>query len=607
MIPDPSAASSASSAMARSLYLDLMERCLLNTIYEDPATAMNLTGDLRDFNPQLRRLGRDWPSVAHTMIGAQRLRNLRDLTEIVLQEGIPGDFIETGVWRGGACIMFRAVLKAYAETARRVFVADSFEGLPKPNAEAYPADAGDKHHQFPQLAISLENVQANFSKYGLLDDQVFFLKGWFKDTLPGAPISKLAILRLDGDMYESTMDALRNLYDKVSPGGFVIVDDYNAVPACKRAIHDFRAERNIFDPLIGIDQDGVYWRKSGAAQETRISPQVPTMLAVPATVENRPFLSVIVTTFKRAALLEQCLGTIMSQDIELEKLEIVVADDDPESDLAARVADWTSGRALYSRNPKNLGLFPSINVHIARSRGRWIHIIADDDWIGPGFYASMEKAITSATQPIGAVVGHHINYREETKALEASAPLAEGAGILGNAFRARLAAINTLQIPAVVIRRETFEKIGLFREDLPYTGDWEFWFRIASQLAWLYVPDAVAYFRMHSGSQTRALLRTAQTAEDLRRTLDINQQRLSPEAAQQIMPKARAHHARRLLGNAKAALDLKLSAAAARYIREACTIDADAINSQEFQECLKHPAMADVRRQIREAALRFWA
>lgn len=607
MIPDPSAASSASPAMARSLYLDLMERCLLNTIYEDPATAMNLTGDLRGFNPQLRRLGRDWPSVAHTMIGAQRLRNLRDLTEIVLQEGIPGDFIETGVWRGGACIMFRAVLKAYAETARRVFVADSFEGLPKPNAEAYPADAGDRHHQFPQLAISLENVQANFSKYGLLDDQVVFLKGWFKDTLPVAPISKLAILRLDGDMYESTMDALRNLYDKVSPGGFVIVDDYNAVPACKRAIHDFRAERNIFDPLIGIDQDGVYWRKSGAAQETRISPPVSAMLPLPATAQPRPFWSVIIPTYQRGDFLKSCLGKITAQDIPPDRMEILVADNDPESDLAASVREWSGGRALYTRNPRNLGVFPNFNAALTRSRGEWVHIMPDDDWIGPDFYATMEKAIATAPQAIGAAVGHHIHYREDSKAFEAAAPLAEGAGILGDAFRARLAAINTLKIPAVVIQRKTFEKIGLFREDLSYTGDWEFWFRIASRLAWLYVPDAVAYFRMHSGSQTRALLRTAQTAEDLRRTLDINQQRLSPEAARQIMPKARAHHARSLLGNAKAALDLKLSAAAARYIREACTIDADAINSQEFQECLKHPAMADVRRQIREAALRFWA
>jgi O-methyltransferase len=246
----------------QALYLDLVESCLLNLIYEDAATAMNLRGDLLAFNVEKRRLGRDWPSMAPTMIGQSRLHNLRELAATAINQNIPGDFIETGVWRGGACIMMRAVLKAFDDTSRRVFVADSFEGLPKPNAELYPADTGDRHYQFPQLAVSLENVQANFAKYRLLDAQVVFLKGWFKDTLPGAPIAQLAILRLDGDLYESTMDALHALYHKVSPGGFVIVDDYGAVPACKRAIHDFRTARNISDPMITIDHDGVYWRKT---------------------------------------------------------------------------------------------------------------------------------------------------------------------------------------------------------------------------------------------------------------------------------------------------------------------------------------------------------
>jgi O-methyltransferase len=248
--------------MANDMYLDLMERCLLNTIYEDPYTDWNQRPVADAFDPELRRLGRDWPCVAHTMIGQLRLRNLRDLSEAVIQQGIPGDFIETGVWRGGACIMFRAILKAYGDTTRRVFVADSFEGLPKPNAQDYPADAGDAHHQFKELAVSIEAVKANFEKYGLLDEQVVFLKGWFKDTLPVAPIDKIAVLRLDGDMYESTMDALRNLYDKVVTNGYIIVDDYGAVAACAKAISDFRAERGIFDPIINIDGLGVYWRKS---------------------------------------------------------------------------------------------------------------------------------------------------------------------------------------------------------------------------------------------------------------------------------------------------------------------------------------------------------
>ena len=102
------------------------------------------------------------------------------------------------------------------------------------------------------------------NKYGLLDGQVQFLKGWFKDTLPEAPINELAMLRLDGDMYSSTIEAIQVLYDKVAVGGFVIVDDYGAVPACQQAITDYRNHRGITDTIHPIDGVGVYWRKSAA-------------------------------------------------------------------------------------------------------------------------------------------------------------------------------------------------------------------------------------------------------------------------------------------------------------------------------------------------------
>ena len=322
---------------------------------------------------------------------------------------------------------------------------------------------------------------------------------------------------------------------------------------------------------------------------------------------DRPFWTVIVTSYKRSTWLKKCIETVISQNIGPDRMEVIVADDDPQSYLANDVAKWSAGRATYKRNPRNLGLFASINASIQCSRGKWIHIIADDDWIGPSFHASMEQAMSMVDEDFGAAVGHYFNYREETQALEPAQPLARGVSILGDAFRARLATINPLQIPAVVIRRESFEKVGLFREDLPYTGDWELWFRLAMQVSWLYVPDAVAYFRIHPGSQTRALLRTAQAAEDLRRTLDINQQRLPPELALRIMPSARARHARRLLRNAMATLDSILPEAAARYAREACGIDPEVITSQEFLVFLRHPSLTELRNQIRSAALGYGA
>ncbi|HMS27518.1 MAG TPA: TylF/MycF/NovP-related O-methyltransferase [Burkholderiaceae bacterium] len=239
--------------------LTLLQNCLIGAIYEDPPL---VASGANHFDAQIRKYGRDWPSQAHTMIGEKRLSNVRMLCEIVIGLGIEGDFIETGVWRGGACIMMRGVLSAWGVTDRTVWVADSFEGLPRPNADKYPADSGDKFYTFPELSVSLEEVKNNFKKYGLLDQQVKFIKGWFKDTLLNAPINKLAILRLDGDLYESTMDALQALYDKVTDNGYVIIDDYHVVAGCKNAVHDFFTLKNITPKIIEIDGVGIYWQKN---------------------------------------------------------------------------------------------------------------------------------------------------------------------------------------------------------------------------------------------------------------------------------------------------------------------------------------------------------
>jgi O-methyltransferase len=266
------------------LYLELMKKCLTRYMFPEIYRTYRPTEqglkrmlfsliemwlaprELRlvkkvSFDPAVRAEGRDWPTEAETMIGLKRLDNLESCITDVLRRRVPGDLIETGVWRGGATIFMRAVLKAYGDMERIVWVADSFQGLPKPDPERYPADAGDRFWTYNELRISLEQVKANFAKYGLLDDQVHFLVGWFKDTLPKAPIERLAVLRLDGDMYESTLEALQNLYPKLSIGGYAIVDDYGAVQGCKAAVEDFRTEYGVTEELQWIDWSGVFWKK----------------------------------------------------------------------------------------------------------------------------------------------------------------------------------------------------------------------------------------------------------------------------------------------------------------------------------------------------------
>lgn len=244
------------------LYLDLMKRCLTRTLFPDGSIIPSYTPTAGEFSIEKRIEGLDWPSEAETMVGLKRLDNVHECVVDVLKQGVSGDLVETGVWRGGTAILMRAVLAAYGDRTRCVWVADSFQGLPQPDPGNYPADAGDRHWELGQyLGVPLEVVRQNFGRYRLLDDQVRFLPGWFKDTLPSAPIRSISVLRLDGDMYESTMEAMVALYPKVSAGGYVIVDDYGALESCRNAVNDFREAHSIRDPIHAIDWTGVYWQR----------------------------------------------------------------------------------------------------------------------------------------------------------------------------------------------------------------------------------------------------------------------------------------------------------------------------------------------------------
>jgi O-methyltransferase len=268
------------------LYLELMKKALTFSLWDEPGIPVEMFNNYRALPKRIliralsrglgllkyravrpikhlradRINGHVWPMYADTMLGIPGLDNIQRCVEKILRDNVPGDLIETGVWRGGGSIFMRAVLAAYGVTNRRVFVADSFEGLPSPDITNYPQDEGDPHHTLTFLAVPQEEVEANFRKYGLLDAQVVFLRGWFKDTLPSAPIDKLAILRLDGDMYESTIIALESLYPKLSEGGLCIVDDYE-LPGCKQAVDDYRKRYEIKSPFIKDGWVGVFWQK----------------------------------------------------------------------------------------------------------------------------------------------------------------------------------------------------------------------------------------------------------------------------------------------------------------------------------------------------------
>ncbi|GGW21729.1 hypothetical protein GCM10011452_03470 [Gemmobacter lanyuensis] len=276
-------ASTSKEPSPENLYLDLLEQRLLNTgAREAEARLRALLVTLKSagredlieasksaYPRQLRRVigaetegllvGNEVLPTALTMTGKKRLSYLRRAVETVLEQAIPGDLIECGVWRGGSAMMMAGILAARRINDRSVWLADSFEGLPVMDGDLDCSGFVEPLNN-AGLAVSENTVRASFEEIGLMSDRIRFLPGWFCDTLPHAPIDRIALLRLDGDHYSSTMDALTALYDKVSPGGVIIIDDY-ALPRCAEAVDEFRATRGIFEPVERIDHTGIAWRK----------------------------------------------------------------------------------------------------------------------------------------------------------------------------------------------------------------------------------------------------------------------------------------------------------------------------------------------------------
>ena len=223
----------------RERYLTTIVRSITGYAIKTPGTILTP----RVFAPKARELGADWPEFGVTMVGILRSQWLWRGLDTVLTNGIEGDFVETGTWRGGSSILARAVINTHpaGENGRLVWVCDSFEGLPK----ATTNKDDDSWSKMTFLSVSLEEVRDNFAMFDVLNDtQLRFVKGFFQQTMPllktNAELKHIAFLRMDGDMYESTTDVLYNLWNKVSVGGVILVDDWT-IHFCRHAIEDFFA------------------------------------------------------------------------------------------------------------------------------------------------------------------------------------------------------------------------------------------------------------------------------------------------------------------------------------------------------------------------------
>jgi hypothetical protein len=241
-------------------YLKLIEMAVTGSLTDEAGRCNGFArgcplAELLPYNATLRQEGNDWPPFGHTMVGHARLQNIRDALFDIALKGVPGDFAELGVWRGGSCIFAKAIINTTPELeGRKVHVFDAFETLP-PNAYG-------ENYKF--LATREDTVRHNFAKYGVLDDNVMFYKGLFNNTVPQfyrdslSTSLQISVLRIDGNYYDSYQDALYYLYGLVPVGGWVIFDDYYSHPDVQAAWADFSSAQGVAATVTRIDVHGAY-------------------------------------------------------------------------------------------------------------------------------------------------------------------------------------------------------------------------------------------------------------------------------------------------------------------------------------------------------------
>lgn len=272
--------------------------------------------------------------------------------------------------------------------------------------------------------------------------------------------------------------------------------------------------------------------------------KAPQILQLPPQT-HRPLWSVMITAYKRVNYLEQALRSVLQQAPDAEKMQIeVINDGAPESiraELSAIVDRVGQGRVSFYQHPENVGHPHIFNLCIQRAKGQWVHLLHDDDWLEPGFYAALQRGIEQRPD-IGAAFCRYsriddIGQKHQLSDLERGVP-----GVLANWIE-RIALECFILFPAIVVKREVYEALGGFTPEAASCFDWEMWQRIAMRYSIWYEPQPLASFRTHPGSESYRLQQLGQQILDSHQTIDLAETYLPRTTAKQLSTLARDGHA----------------------------------------------------------------
>jgi glycosyltransferase involved in cell wall biosynthesis len=246
----------------------------------------------------------------------------------------------------------------------------------------------------------------------------------------------------------------------------------------------------------------------------------------------------MIPAFKPGPALRETLESLLAQAPGPEQMQIEIVDDaSPEgTGPEAVLADLGTGRVTVTRNASNLGLCGCWNRCIERARGQWVHLLHQDDLVLPGFYQNLRELIGTVPEAGAAFTRYSViaedGHWETISPVERRAP-----GMLENALE-RLYSVQRIQCPAIVVRREAYERLGGFSPRFPHALDWEMWVRIAGSFPVLYEPRFGACYRTHGESTSTAQKRSGENIRDVVRVVEYCRRYLPADTAGRIAKEA---------------------------------------------------------------------
>ncbi|GGA22529.1 glycosyltransferase [Okeania sp. KiyG1] len=261
---------------------------------------------------------------------------------------------------------------------------------------------------------------------------------------------------------------------------------------------------------------------------------------------KRPFLSIMIPTYKKVKYLEQTLRSVVQQALPPEEMQIEVVNDCPDAKIQTQIeaiVRKVGGERVnfYRHFPQDIGQAPIFNICLQRARGYWVHLLHDDDFVLPDFYENI-RSVIEENPTIGAAFCRHYYIDENDNQKMVSSLEKETPGIIPE-WLEKIAVMQRIQCASIVVKRSVYEKLGGFCPEANSAADWEMWKRIATYYSVGYEPQPLACYRLHSASESTRLIKFGGNIADTRKSIEISEFYLPPEKAKKLSTQAREHYA----------------------------------------------------------------